>query len=227
MTDSRVGPPQTTQQYVLGELRRAILSGSLAPGSPIRQDALAEQFGVSRVPLREALKILEGEGQVIYRPRRGYAVAELALADFLEVYRIRQILEEEAARQAIGRITEEDIERLEEAHADVVAAGRAGEITAMAAANRRFHFTLIDAAGMPRIRRFLRILWDATDVYRSLYYGDAGNRDRVDHEHHAIIDAVRARDADELVRRLDEHRSGTIETFSAFIEGREVRDGHH
>jgi DNA-binding GntR family transcriptional regulator len=226
MTDSRVGPPQTTQQYVLGELRRAILTGTLAPGTPIRQDALAERLGVSRVPLREALKILEGEGQVIYRPRRGYAVAELALEDFLEVYRIRQILEEEAVRQAIGKIDDDDVRRLEEAHADVVAAGRAGEITAMAAANRRFHFTLVDAADMPRIHRFLSILWDATDVYRSLYYGEEGNRDRVDREHRGIIDAVRARDADDLVRRLDEHRAGTVETFRAFLVAREGGQGN-
>ncbi|MDF5757102.1 GntR family transcriptional regulator [Spongiactinospora sp. TRM90649] len=214
-------PPQTTQQYVLDHLRRAILTGRLAPGSPIRQDALAEQLGVSRVPLREALKILEGEGQVLYRPRRGYMVAELALEDFLEVYRLRQILEEEAVRQAVDRMTDDDVRRLEEAHAEVVEAGRTAEIPAMAAANRRFHFILIDASGMPRLRRFLTILWDATDVYRSLYYGDEANRDRVDHEHRGIIEAVRARDADALVRRLDDHRTGTIGAFSEFQTRRE------
>ncbi|MEU6997279.1 GntR family transcriptional regulator [Nonomuraea sp. NPDC046570] len=220
--DIEARPPQTTQQYVLDQLRRAILTGKLAPGAPIRQDALAEQLGVSRVPLREALKILEGEGQVTYRPRRGYVVAELALEDFLEVYRLRRILEEEAARQALDKITDADVTRLEEAHADVVNAGQAGDITAMAAANRRFHFTLIDAAGMPRLRRFLSILWDATDVYRSLYYSEETNRDRVDHEHHGIIEAVRARDADELVRRLDEHRAGTVSTFRDFTAKRET-----
>ncbi|RBQ19303.1 GntR family transcriptional regulator [Spongiactinospora rosea] len=215
------GPPQTTQQYVLDHLRRAILTGRLAPGSPIRQDALAEQLGVSRVPLREALKILEGEGQVIYRPRRGYMVAELALEDFLEVYRLRQILEEEAVRRAIDKMTDEDIERLEEAHEDVVAAAKSGEIIAMAAANRRFHFTLIDAAGMARLCKFLNILWDATDVYRSLYYGQESNRERVDHEHRGIIEAVRARDADTLVRRLDDHRTGTVGAFSEFLARRD------
>ncbi|MFD0890442.1 GntR family transcriptional regulator [Streptosporangium algeriense] len=220
--DIEARPPQTTHQYVLEQLRRAILTGKLAPGSPIRQDALAEQLGVSRVPLREALKILEGEGQVVYRARRGYIVAELAFEDFLEVYRIRQILEEEAARKAVSRITDEEIVRLEEAHAEVVAAGQAGEITAMAVANRRFHFTLFETAGMPRIRRFLSILWDATDVYRSLYYSEVVNRERVDHEHRGIIDAVRDRDADRLVRLLDEHRAGTVATFREFMAERET-----
>ncbi|PZG37118.1 GntR family transcriptional regulator [Spongiactinospora gelatinilytica] len=214
-------PPQTTQQYVLARLRRAILTGALPPGSPIRQDALAERFGVSRVPLREALKILEGNGQVIYRPRRGYVVAELSFDDLLEVYRLRELLEAEAARQAVGRMGEDDVRRLAEAHEDVVAAGKQGDVTAMATANRRFHFTLIDACGMPRLRRFLGILWDATDVYRTLYYSEAANRDRVEREHDGIVRAVRARDADLLVRLLDEHRAGTVATFRGFLTEQE------
>ncbi len=220
--DIEARPPQTTQQYVLSQVRRAILTGKLAPGAPIRQDTLAEQLGVSRVPIREALKILEGEGQVTYRPRRGYVVAELALEDFLEVYRLRRILEEEAIRQTLGGITDEDVTRLEEAHAEVVRSSRIHDITAMAAANRLFHFTLFEAAGMPRLLRFLNILWDATDVYRSRYYSEESNRDRVDQEHLGIIEAVRARDADELVRRLNEHRDGTVATLREFITERQI-----
>lgn len=81
--------PPTAQEFVLTELRRAIVSGQLRPGAAIRQDTLAESLGVSRVPLREALKILEGEGQVTYRPHRGYFVADLSYDDLREVYRIR------------------------------------------------------------------------------------------------------------------------------------------
>ena len=88
--------PPTAQEAVLAELRRAIAAGELRPGEQVLQDALAERFGVSRVPLREALKILEGEGQVTYRPHRGYFVAELDLDDLREVYRIRDLLETEA-----------------------------------------------------------------------------------------------------------------------------------
>ncbi|GAB3908900.1 hypothetical protein GCM10029964_109490 [Kibdelosporangium lantanae] len=93
--------PPTAQEFVLDELRRLILTGEMAAGAPIRQDALAERFGVSRVPLREALRTLEGEGQVTYRPHHGYQVANLSMADLLEVYRIRELLETEATRLAV------------------------------------------------------------------------------------------------------------------------------
>lgn len=212
--------PITTQQFVLEELRRAILSGDLRPGEPIRQDALAERFGVSRVPLREALKILEGEGQVVYRPRRGYIVAELSLDDLLEVYRIREILEAEAARRAMEKITDDDLDRLADAERDVERAGRDGDVLAMSEANRRFHFALIEAAGMPRLIRLLRLLWDATDAYRSVYYGSEMNRRRVEREHRDIVLAARARDTERLIRLIDEHRAAAVEALRGIVGDR-------
>jgi DNA-binding GntR family transcriptional regulator len=209
--------PMTTQQFVLDELRRGILTGDLRPGEPIRQDALAARLGVSRVPLREALKILEGEGQVEYRPRRGYLVAELSMDDLGEVYRLREILEAEAIRVAIDRITDDDLDRLTDAARDVEDAGRKSDVLAMSAANRTFHFTLIEAAGMPRLTRILRLLWDATDAYRSVYYGHETNRHRVEKEHLEIIEATRDRDADRLIRLLDDHRHAAVESLRPIV----------
>ena len=101
--------PRTTQEEVLALLRVEILSGSLQPGQQIVQDLLAEKFGVSRVPLREALKILEGEGQVTHHRHRGYFVAELSINDLHEVYRLRAILEREAVTAAVSNITDRDL----------------------------------------------------------------------------------------------------------------------
>lgn len=209
--------PVTTQQFVLNELRRAIRTSQLRPGEPIRQDTVAARLGVSRVPLREALKILEGEGQVEYRPRRGYAVVELSMDDLLEVYRLREILETEAVRVAIGRITADDVERLEDAADDVERAGRDLDVLAMADANRRFHFTLIEASGMPRLARLVRLLWDATDAYRAVYYGHEENRRRVDREHREMVAAARAGDAEALIRLHDDHRRATVEALRPIV----------
>lgn len=118
--------PQTAQQFVLEELRRAITSGELRPGGPIRQEALAARFEVSRVPLREALKALEAEGLVVHHVHRGYFVAELSLADLEEIYRIRELLETEAVRTAVRRLPEGTVGTLEGIQREVERAADAG-----------------------------------------------------------------------------------------------------
>ncbi len=183
MTSHAFHRPPTAQEAVLDEVRRFIATGQLAPGQKIVQDALAVKLGVSRVPLREALKILEGEGQVSYVAHRGYFVTQLSLSDLLEVYRIREILEAEAVAVGVPKMTSEDLDRLEEAERDVQAASRIADVIAMTAANRRFHFAILEACALPRLIWLIRLLWDATEVYRSVYYNDAGNRAVVEGEH--------------------------------------------
>jgi DNA-binding GntR family transcriptional regulator len=204
---------------VLVELRRAIGSGELKPGEQVLQDALAERFGVSRVPLREALKILEGEGQVTYRPHRGYFVAELDLDDLREVYRIRDLLETEAITTAVAKITEAELASIEHALQDVERASADRDLVAMTEANRRFHFGLIEAAHMPRLSRLVRILWDATDVYRAVYYAEGGHRATVIGEHRAILDAVVAGDADRAAGVLREHRRRAVHALEETLAG--------
>ncbi|MDA3649501.1 GntR family transcriptional regulator [Saccharopolyspora indica] len=209
--------PPTTQEFVLGELRRSIVSGELAPGQPIRQDSIAQGLGVSRVPLREALKTLEAEGQVVYQPHRGYSVAELSLSDLLEVYRMRELLEAEAAAVATERFTDTDLARITDAQHDVERAADGGDLVAMIAANRRFHFALLEPSGMPRLLRVVRTLWDATDAYRAVYYNSDTNRTRVRHEHDGIVAAAQNRRADDLVRLLDEHRRHAVDALRGTI----------
>ena len=217
MSESAFRRPPTAQEAVLAALRRAIVGGDLRPGEQVRQDALAERFGVSRVPLREALKILEGEGAVTYVPHRGYFVAELSLADLEEVYRIRELLEDEAVRTAVPLLTAADVEALGALVEACEDAGRAGDVEAMTAANRSLHFALYGACGRPRLVRLVRILWDATDVYRTLYYSDGANRERVESEHRDVLAALRARDADRAVRLLAEHREHAVDHIRALL----------
>ena len=210
--------PPTAQEAVLAELRRLITAGLLRPGQQIVQDALAVQFGVSRVPLREALKILEGEGQVTYVAHRGYFVTELSLSDLIEVYRIREILEAEAVSIAVPQMTAEDIHRLEGAERDVRAAADIADVVAMTTANRRLHFAILDACALPRLVWLIRLLWDATEVYRSVYYNDAHNREMVDSEHRALVAAVRAGDATAALVVLTEHREHAIEALRPVLQ---------
>lgn len=210
--------PPTTQEAVLAELRRFIATGRLRPGEQIVQDALAAELGVSRVPLREALKILEGEGQVTYLAHRGYFVTELSLSDLLEVYRIREILEAEAIRVGVPQMTTEDIDRLEEAEREVRAAATVADVVTMTQANRRLHFALIEACGLPRLVRIIRLLWDATEVYRSVYYTEPHNREVVEGEHQDLVAAVRAGDVERTLDVLDQHRQHAIAALRPVLE---------
>ncbi|MFE0646431.1 GntR family transcriptional regulator [Streptomyces sp. NPDC058877] len=202
--------PQTVQQFVLEELRRAITSGELKPGDPIRQEALAARFEVSRVPLREALKALEAEGLVVHHVHRGYFVAELSVEDLEEIYRIRELLETEAVRTAVRGMPEGTVSALEHIQQQVERAAEEGDVAAMAEANRLFHFTLIEASGMPRLVRLITSLWDATDAYRSLYYTEPPHRQQAVEEHRAVISALHRGDEDATVHRLDQHRSHAV-----------------
>jgi DNA-binding GntR family transcriptional regulator len=215
--------PPTAQEAVLAELRRFIATGTLHPGQKIVQDALAAELGVSRVPLREALKILEGEGQVTYAARRGYSVTELSLSDLIEVYRIREILEAEAVTIAVPQMTAQDIDRLEEAERDVRAAAEVADVITMTAANRRLHFTLIDACALPRLVWLIRLLWDATEVYRSVYYNGEHSRELVNAEHLELIAAVKAGDASAAVLVLTKHREHAVAALRPLLE--EAGDG--
>jgi len=205
-----VSPRAIASSAVLAELRRAIATGELAPGQQLRQESLAERFGVSRVPLREALQVLEGEGQVVHEPHRGYFVTELSLPDLTEVYRLRSILEAEAARVALPLLTDADVERMASLADEVDRAASADDVAAMVEANRAFHFALVEASGMRRLTRLVSSLWDATDVYRAVYYGSAPNRERVRHEHAGIIAALRERDLGRVVAELDAHREHAV-----------------
>lgn len=208
----------TSQQHALDWLRRAIVDGELRPGERIGQDEVAARVGLSVVPIREALRTLEGEGQVTYVPRRGYFVTELDFADLAEIYGLRETLEARAARAAIARLDDGDVERIEQAAAECARAAREAEVAAALAANRRFHFALLDASGERHTLRLIRLLWDSTEAYRALYYNAAQQREATVDAHDRIVSAVRARDAERLVEELQRHRDAALQALARVLE---------
>lgn len=207
----------TAQETVLREMRQLIATGKLEPGQQVVQDALATQLGVSRVPLREALKVLEGEGQVVYHPHRGYFVADLSVADLVEVYRIRALLEAEALSVGIPLMTSDDLELIEELMHEVKRACASGDVAAVTHANRRFHFAMYEASNMPRLVRMIRTLWDATDAYRSVYMANATNLDHMNSEHEAMVQTLRAGDIEKFISLQEAHRENSVSAVSKVI----------
>ena len=212
---------QTAQQFALEHLRSQIASGTLQPDDRIRQEQLADEIGSSVVPVREALKTLEAEGQVRYIPHRGYHVARLSLEELIETYQLRRLLEDEAVRVGIEQLTEDDFSVLDLAIEDMETASSEIDIATMTAANLRFHFTIFDAAAMPRLSHFIRLLWQSTDPYRALYYADDGHRARANDEHRRIVVALHARDTQGAIAELDRHREHAIEGLTGLLGIRE------
>jgi DNA-binding GntR family transcriptional regulator len=210
-------PPDTTTRHALNGLRRAIVSGELAPGARIPQEDIAQRFGTSIAPVREALSALEQEGQVTYRPRRGYFVTELRIDDLEEIYALRAALEERAARHAMPLLDADALQRIRVAERDCRDAAVAGDVAAELAANRRFHFGLLEAPGQPHTLRVIGALWDSTEAYRALYYNSPDERREATSAHERILDAVKDQDPNRLVAELDAHRTRALTVLRGIL----------
>jgi DNA-binding GntR family transcriptional regulator len=206
--------PGTVAQHALEALRRAMVAGELRPGERIRQEEIAAGLGVSIAPVREALAVLEQEGQVTYLPRRGYFVAALDLDDLREIYALRDLLESRAARRTLPLLDEDAIERLRIAARDCADAAGEGDVAAELEANRRFHFAVMESPDQPHTMRLIRQLWDATEPFRAMYYNAPEGRGEAIDAHERIIAALRAGDADALVAELTAHRARALELLS-------------
>jgi DNA-binding GntR family transcriptional regulator len=172
-------------------VRARILSGELAGGSRLRQNALAQELGVSRTPLREALRRLSTEGLVVLETNRGAAVAHHDLSDMLHAWRARLVLEPAAARLAAEVRAPEALEGMRRA---VERQRRvADDVAESFAVNREFHLALVAAAGNPHLEQFSRMLW-MTQIGAPIFRGQAvGRRDDVlawADQHDAILAAI-------------------------------------
>lgn len=207
--------PKTAQEAVLEALRQLIVTGELPPGAIVRQEVVAAQFGVSRVPVREALRILEGEGKVQHTAHQGYRVPRLGIEELLEVYRLRDLLETEAARKAVPLLQDEHLQKMREAMEAMDKAADAEDFLAIGVANRAFHFAILEPAGLPTTQRFVTQLWETTDPYRRLYFTRPITRDNVNAEHAIIYEACAGRDVDRAVALLHQHRQHAVEDLMA------------
>jgi DNA-binding GntR family transcriptional regulator len=209
-TNSR---PQTAQQAALSTLRRWLVSGRLTPGTRIGQEALAAELGLSVVPVREALKTLESEGQIIYKPRRGFFVAELSLDELFELCEIRSRLEGMAIDYGMDKLGDDDVSLMEELHRRMHAAADAGEMFELNQLDRQFHGVIFNKAAKPRLQQLIKTLWDQSDPYRAIFFGKEQHLVGMHADHELLIEAARARDAARMKEILDQHRLSPARTM--------------
>jgi DNA-binding GntR family transcriptional regulator len=198
--DGYVSGPQ-----VLSELRRVIASGAVPPGSPIPLDDVAAFFGVSLIPVREALKTLLGEGLLEHQPRLGYTVTALSAAELDELYVVRGALEAAALDAAALHSTPTDHARATAIHEQLVQAVVDGDAAGFQRASREFHEALLAPCRMPRLLHMLDIAWNLTEPVQTMMRTTEQDRAGMREDHQQMLDAFVARDAETLKSVAEAH----------------------
>ena len=193
------------RDVVFYTLRQAILKGEMAPGERLMEIQLAKKLGVSRTPIREAIRKLELEGLVIMIPRKGAEVAgitEKALRDVLEV---RRSMEELAMELAVARMQEKDIKALEAARIEFREALSSSDMIRIAQADEKFHDVIYAGTYNDKLVQILNNLRDQIYRYRLEYIKDTGKRQLILIEHENILNAVKTRNVELGKRAMREH----------------------
>jgi DNA-binding GntR family transcriptional regulator len=211
----RAGRGAATPDLIAESVREQILRGDIPAGSPLRQEELAERFQVSRIPVRDALLRLEGQGLVRVYPNRGAFVIALSADEVREIYEMRVLLEGDVIERAMPRMTAADWRRIDAAHAD---SARSADTPEWVDGDWHFHRALYEPAGRARqletienLRGTVARFWTVRDVL-------PGNSAAWLADHQAIVEACRARSSIAARRRVEDHLRRAMELVLARLE---------
>ncbi|WP_433869159.1 GntR family transcriptional regulator [Saccharopolyspora sp. CA-218241] len=204
MTNGNAGPPpQSRTAWVAERIREDVAAGTLRPGELIKQTVLAKRYGVSATPVREALRLLEADGMVVYSAHKGATVREMTPETAADLYRLRAAVESVAAGMAVERMSPEGLREVERRHGEIRRAiddhAPAAELSLL---NKRFHFALYEQSS-PLVQQYAEALWVRFTPPATIW--TAENAEALQRDHDGILDAVRSRDAEAAARLTADH----------------------
>ena len=205
------------RDVVFNTLRQAILRGELKPGERLMEIQLANQLGVSRTPIREAIRKLELEGLVLMIPRKGAEVADITEKSLLDVLEVRRALEELSAQLACDRITEEEILELKVAAEEFKKVLKSSDVTEIAEADVRFHDVIYLATKNQKLISLLNNLREQMYRYRVEYLKKEEVYEQLIREHEEIIEHISRREKDEATRIVCQHIDNQMDTVMDVI----------
>lgn len=211
------------REVVYKTLRRAILKGEFKPGERLMEITLANRLGVSRTPVREAVRQLESEGLVVIVPRKGAQVAEITHQDLKDVLEVRKSLEILAVVKACRNMTKEDLAtviRKEELFKDML---EDHDVTALAEADEAFHGAIYEAAGNKRLLQILSNLREQMYRFRVEYLKKKESWEQVLEEHRSIVQALEARDEKTVVKLTGQHIDSQRQAIEEILEGKKAK----
>ncbi|MCM1174935.1 MAG: GntR family transcriptional regulator [Blautia sp.] len=193
------------RDVVFNTLRKAILTGELKPGERLLEIHLANQLGVSRTPIREAIRKLELEGLVIMMPRRGAEVAQITEKGLRDVLEVRRALDALCTELACDRITEEEKQKLKDACDEFEKATVTGDATVIAAADVALHDIIVEATGNQRLIQLINNLSEQMYRYRFEYIKEENQHNHLVEEHRMIYESIVRRDKEGAARAAKLH----------------------
>lgn len=215
---------KTRTQLVVESLREKILSGEIKAGEPLRQAALATELNVSRIPIREALLQLEGEGLVVFEPHKGATATELNASQVDELFELRAMLEANLLANSLPRISHEKLEEATQLLKKLdKALGKENAANTWSKLNSDYHNCLYSAAERPQTQDLVSTLNKNADRYIRMHLLWAGGISKAESEHNEILALCKARDVEKAVALLKQHILGSRDEIKAFLNERESK----
>jgi len=209
------------RDVVFNTLREAILRGDLVPGERLMELQLAAKLGVSRTPIREAIRMLEQEGLAITIPRKGAIVAGMTEKDMQDVLEIREALEELSVQVACDKITDEEVAKLRENMENFETSLKSGDLKRMAEADVEFHDVIYQATDNPKLINMLNNLREQMYRYRVEYLKNPSNHEQLLREHEAIYRGIMEKDKDVVTEMIRKHISNQVDVVKNIIREQE------
>ncbi|ATG45395.1 GntR family transcriptional regulator (plasmid) [Phaeobacter sp. BS52] len=207
----------TLPDVIAADLRERILSGELAEGEPIRQEALAEEYDVSRMPVREALKRLDAEGLVLFTNNRGATVTKHSLREIAEIFDLRILVEVDLFRRSIPAMTTTDFARCSQILDEMDASYDADDVATWGALNHRYHSALYAAAERKLTNEMLQRLSLHSDRFIRMHLSVMKQREPAKAEHRELLALAEARDVNAACAALTRHISRTKEELLTLV----------
>lgn len=206
------------RDVVFRTLRKGILRGDLQPGERLMEIQLANRLGVSRTPIREAIRMLELEGLVVNVPRKGAHVSKITEKDLRDVLEVREGLEELAVDLAIERISDEELDELYQASRNFEKMVNSADLTDLAEADEKFHGIIYEATGNRRLVQLISNLRDQMYRYRVEYLKDEANRKSLIQEHDELWESLRTKNVKAAEAYMRQHIERQMNNIQNSIE---------
>ena len=215
------GQYRSVTELVYQRVLLEILEGRLRPGEWIRQDAVARDMQISKIPVREALRMLEADGYVVFEPNRGARVTDFTIEELQELYIVRAALEPFAARLAVPNLTETDMDALRESIRLQDEQNQGGQNPVLARTTREFHFIIYRRSNRPKLCSKIEALWDGCLRYQHSYLDLPGGTTWTIDDHRRMVRACERRSASEVEVLVWDHIRTIADRMEAILASRQ------